>query len=276
MVKPNTFSGDILMKKMIPRNQENHLYTSKILKATALVNDTSLFLSAWDNEKTKEQNLQIIRQENILNKKSRSRVNDILTIFQQRFLFNDDVIRSLSYLQKKGTSKDLMLPLLYFFTARNDIFLRDFIIEFLQPLYEDGQRDVPISLAENIVRKWYKEGKTAGKWSDETIITVARHALATLRDFHLLEGAVKKRITPLFIPDQAFAYLSLFMSLNGINGERLVKNPGWRLFFLTPQLVERFFMSCHQEGYLTYHAAGPVYRIEFPYKTLEELCHDFA
>jgi hypothetical protein len=255
---------------------ESQLYTSKILKATALVNDTSIFLSAWNNEKTKEQNMQTIRQENILNKKSRSRGDDILNIFQQRFLFNDDVIRSLSYLQKKGASKEMMLPLLYYFTAKNDLLLHDFVIEFLQPLYENGHREIPISLAETTVRKWEEEGKTADEWSDETIIHVAQHALATLRDYHLLEGAVNKRITPLFIPDQAFAYLAMFMSLNGINGERLVNNPEWRLFFLTPQLVERFFMSCHQEGYLTYHAAGPIYRIDFPYKSLEELCHEFT
>jgi hypothetical protein len=97
-----------------------------------------------------------------------------------------------------------------------------------------------------------------------------------LRDYHILEGAVNKRVSPLFIPDQAFAYLAMFMSLNGVNGDRLVNNPEWRLFFLTPQLVERFFMSCHQEGYLTYHAAGPIYRIDFPHKSLEELCHEFT
>jgi len=263
------------MESQSSKKIERQLYTSKILKATALVNDTSIFLSAWDNEKTKEQNLKIIRQENLLNKKSRSRVNDILNIFQQRFLFNDDVIRSLSYLQKKGTSKELMLPLLYYFTARNDLLLHDFVIAFLTPLYDSGHREIPISLAETTLRKWDEEGKTAGKWSDETIINVAQHALATLRDYHILEGAVKKRISPLFVPDQAFAYVALFMSNSGINGERLINNSEWRLFFLTPQLVERFFMSCHQEGYLSYHAAGPVYRIEFPYKTLEELCHEF-
>jgi len=264
------------MKKQSSIKNESPLYTSKILKATALIDDTAIFLSAWDNEKTKEQNLQIIRQENILNKKSRSRGNDILNIFQQRFLFNEDVIRSLSYLQKKGMSKETMIPLLYYFTARNDLLLHDFVIEFLQLLYESGQREIPISLAETTIRKWEEEGKTADKWSDETIIHVAQHALATLRDFHLLEGAVKKRITPLFIPDQAFAYIAMFMSLNGINGERLVNNPEWRLFFLDPQLVERFFMSCHQEGFLTYHAAGSIYRIDFPYKFLEELCHEFT
>jgi hypothetical protein len=264
------------MKRQSSIKKESQLYTSKILKANALVNDTSIFLSAWDNEKTKEQNMQIIRQENILNKKSRSRSNDILNIFQQRFLFNDDVIRSLSYLQKKGTSKELMLPLLYYFTAKNDLLLHDFVVKFLQPLYENGQREIPISLAETTLRKWDEEGKTAGKWSDETIIHVAQHALATLRDYHLLEGVVNKRICPLFVPDQAFAYLAMFMSLSGMNGERLVKNPEWQLFFLTPQLVERFFMSCHQEGYLTYHAAGSIYRIDFPYKSLEELCHEFT
>ena len=57
------------MENQSSKKNVSQLYTSKILKATALVNDTSIFLSTWDNEKTKEQNLQIFRQENILNKK---------------------------------------------------------------------------------------------------------------------------------------------------------------------------------------------------------------
>jgi hypothetical protein len=263
------------MSQSSPLIKQN-LYTTKILKATALVNDTTLFLSCWDNHKTKDTNLDIIRKENLLNKKSRSRINDILHIFQQRYLFNIDVINSLSYLQNKGASKELVLPITYFFTIRNDILLHDFVVDFLHPLYENGQRDIPITSAESVIRKWDREGKTAGPWSEETIIKVAQHLLATLRDFRMLEGAVKKRISPLVLPDEAFAYIAMFLSQTGMNGDRLVKNKEWRVFFLTPQLVERFFMSCHQEGYLSYHAAGPVYRIEFPYQTLEELCHEFT
>lgn len=264
---------------MVEKNQsqlQKIKFTSKLLKTTALIDDTSLFLTYWDNDKTKEQNLQIIRDDNLLNKKSRSRVVDILKIFNQRFLFNDDVIRSLSYLQKKGVSKEVMLPLLYYFSVKNDLFLNDFVIEFLQPRYENGQNDIPISVAVNVVKQWNEEGRTTANWSDETVLHIAQHALATLRDFHLLEGGVNKRITPLFVPDQAFAYLALFMSLNGINGERLVRNPEWKLFFMTPELIERFFLSCHQEGYLSYHAAGSIYRIEFSHKSLEELCHEFT
>src|SRR5262249_41102696 len=66
-------------------------YTSKIIKAGALLDDTKTLLSHWDVTASVPENLDRIRRENVFGKASRSRVEDILAIFRQRYLTEAEV-----------------------------------------------------------------------------------------------------------------------------------------------------------------------------------------
>ena len=61
-------------------------YTTKIIKAGAFLADTKTLLAHWDLDSSVPDNLQRIQHENIFGKASRSRVEDILRIFRQRYL----------------------------------------------------------------------------------------------------------------------------------------------------------------------------------------------
>ena len=64
----------------------NRIYRSKIIKAGALLADTKTLLAHWDETRSVSENLDRFRRENIFGKASRSRVEDILAIFRQRYL----------------------------------------------------------------------------------------------------------------------------------------------------------------------------------------------
>jgi len=166
----------------------NKRYSSKIIKAGALLPDTKLLLETWDTDSDVESNLERVREENLLGKSSRSRVEDVLRVFRQRNLEDPEMLR----------------------------------------------------------------------------------ALATLRDFGVLEGSVKKRIAYVYLPVDAFAFIAFQLMREGLSGERLVHDSEWRLFFLPQGGAERFFLEAHQEGILEYYAAGRVVRIDFPVKDLED------
>ena len=59
-------------------------YSSRIIKAGALLSDTKTLLSHWDTASPVSDNLARIRLENVFGKASRSRVEDIVAIFRQR------------------------------------------------------------------------------------------------------------------------------------------------------------------------------------------------
>jgi hypothetical protein len=74
---------------MIATNSEKKirskaLYTSRILKAGALIGDTKTLLSHWDVDATVDENVTRIHRDNVFGKASRSRVEDILAIFRRR------------------------------------------------------------------------------------------------------------------------------------------------------------------------------------------------
>ncbi len=251
----------------------NKLYSSKIIKASALLGDTKILLSNWDEAQPVPQNLARFKQENIFGKTSRSRVEDILRIFHQRYLTSENEISALVTLVKKKFSPEGLDRILYFHTAQSDLLLYDAVVEILLPLHQAGRTDISIEDLKKPIIRWVEAGKTSARWSDYTVTRVIRGLMATLRDFGILEGAVKKRIAPIYLPLEAFAYLAFYLKQSQPSGLKLIHHPDWQLFFFTPPMVERMFVEAHQYRLLEFHAAGSVIRIDFPTETIKEYAY---
>jgi Putative inner membrane protein (DUF1819) len=252
------------------------IYSSKIIKAGALLADTKTVLANWNIATTIRENLDRLRRENVFGKTSRSRVEDVLAIFRQRFLGEESVTKALVVLSQRRLPAATLDRILYFHSAQADRLLHDTVIEILFPLQGRGITHVDVREIQRPLKKWVEAGKTRGKWSDPTIVRIAQGLLSTLRDFGVLQGAVKKRIAPAYLPVSAFAYLAFYFKQHQPSGAKLVELPDWKLFFLPREGVERFLFEAHQQNLLEYHAAGSVTRLTFPAHTLEEYAHVIA
>ena len=251
-------------------------YTSRIIKAGALLSDTKTLLAHWDELQSVRENLDRIRRENLFGKASRSRVEDILAIFRQRYLSDESVTKALVILAKGGFPAAALDRILYFHAASADRLLYDAVTEILLPMHSQGLVDVDVANIQKGVAKWVNEGKTTSRWSEITILRVIQGLLSTLRDFGVLQGAVNKRIAPTYIPIQAFAYLAFYLKQRQPSAGKLVELPAWKLFFLPREGVERFLIEAHQHNLLEYHVAGTVSRLTFPAETLEEYANVLA
>jgi len=249
------------------------LYTSRIIKASALIADTKVLLSEWNPDDSVAENLDRARRENIFGKASRKRAQDILKIFRQRYFDDADVGTALVTLVQSDAPAQWLDPLLYFFSAQNDRTLRDLVVEVLYPRHLAGYADLPVEYVVRAIRNWVAEGKTTTRWSENTILRVARNSVAALRDFGVLQGAVNKRLTPIYLPTPSFALIALWLQQREYSGDRVLHSDDWKLFFLPVEGVERLFIEAHQEHLLTYYAAGSVVRIEFPAADLTEYAH---
>jgi hypothetical protein len=251
-------------------------YTSRIIKAGALLDDTKALLSEWDLNLPARENLARIRRENIFGKASRSRVEDILIVFRQRYLTESEVTRALVTLVKRRLPSASVDRILYFHAARADRLLYDTVAEVLLPLRHRGATTVDaVELHRHLIR-WVKSGLTTTAWSDYTVTRVSQGLLATLRDFAVLQGAVNKRIAPMYLPLTAFAYIAFYLKGHQPSGAKLLEHPDWRLFFLDRDTVERFLLEANQHNLLEYHAAGTVTRLTFPAGRLEEYVNVLA
>ncbi|HXH41399.1 MAG TPA: BrxA family protein [Thermoanaerobaculia bacterium] len=245
-------------------------YSSKIIKAGALIGDTKTLLSHWDARASVGKNIDRIQRDNVFGKASRSRVEDILAIFRQRYLAKESVTRALVALVRGRFPSAALERLLYFHSARADQLLHDAVTEILVPIQARGLVDINVHDVERPLAKWVEDGKTTGHWSEPTITRIAQGLLSALRDFGVLQGAVKKKLTPPYLPVESFAYIMFFLKQQQPSGAKLIEAPEWKLFFLTKEGVERFLFEAHQRDLLEYHVAGSVTRLTFPAETLEE------
>jgi len=253
--------------------QANRSYSSKIIKAGALLADTKTLLAHWDEALSVSENLQRFRRENILGKASRARADDILAIFRQRYLTAESVIKALTILVKGRFPDQALDRILYFHAAQADPLLHDLVADVLWQFYSKGKTDIFVEDIQATIRHWVDTGQTTGRWSDYTTLRVAQGILSTLRDFGVLEGNLHKRLAPQYLPAEAFAYIAFCLRQDQPSGQRLIADPEWRLFFLSHQAVERFFMEAHQRRLLEYYAAGSIVRITFPSASLAEYAH---
>jgi len=105
---------------------------------------------------------------------------------------------------------------------------------------------------------------------------VAQGILASLRDFGILEGAVRKRIAPVYMPVESFAYIVFAIDCEGATGARLLGHSDWSLFLLSPPAVEHMFLEADRNGLVHFQAAGKIVRIEFPAHTFKEMADVIA
>jgi hypothetical protein len=186
-------------------------YTSKIIKAGALLADTKTLLSLWDVLASIWENMDRMRRENVFGKASRSRVKNILAIFRQRYLREESVAKALVTLVNHRFPSTSLDRLLYFHSTKADHLLHDTVTELLLPLKARGISDIEVSQVERSIAKWVREGKTTRSWGENTIRRVTQGLLSTLRDFGVLAGAVNKRLAPAYLPIQAFAYIMFYL-----------------------------------------------------------------
>lgn len=262
--------------KYVKKRLAHAPYTAKIIKAGALLADTKTLLSYWDVEVSVQENMKRLRRENVFGKASRSRVEDVLTIFRQRYLLEVSVTQALVVLVKHPLPTAALDRILYFHAASADRLLHDVVTELLLPLQAQGITDIHGSEVETALARWVSEGKTTSPWGDYTIQRVTRGLLSTLRDFGVLTGVVNKCIAPAYLPVEAFAYVMFYLKQHQPSGAKLIDLPDWKLFFLPHDGVERFLVEAHQQRLLEYHAAGTVTRLTFPVHTLEEYAHVLA
>ncbi len=248
-------------------------YSSRVIRAGALLPDTRALLGRWDLEQTEAENLNAIRRGNLIASSSRTRLEAILQIFQQRYMGSLDLLYGLAVLAKANVPAPALERVLYFQTMQVDALLHDVVLDVLRPKLRRGDVEVrPWELAA-WVEAQVAAARTVEPWNETTVSRVVRNTLAALRDFGILEGAVNKRVVVPQIPILAFAFIARLRHGWLRSGEALVQDPEWQLFFLPALAVERLFAEAHQEGLLTYQAADPVKRIRFPADSLEAYAH---
>jgi len=251
--------------------KDSKAYTAKIIRAPALLHDTRVFLSHWDEGLSVDENIQKAISDNIFARPARFYVKQFLTAFRERYIFGDEWDAALRKLVRKGKDDAVIDRVLYYHTAHADNLLYDFVVNYIFTAQSRGIEYISTKNAQEYIKNLSDEGKTTSKWGDTVCNRVARNTLTSLRDFHILEGNVKKRIAPVYLPIEAFLYIAFSIGMKIEAGDKVVNHQDWRLFLIDAATVERLFLEAHQNGFLSYQTAGNLVRIQHRFKSIGEV-----
>jgi hypothetical protein len=230
-----------------------------------------LLVRNWQESSVNGQHDTVVA-ENLLGKRTRARAADTLRYaFLPRFVNGQPahawkIVRAL---EDRNLPVEILRPIYYWMTARTERLLYDFVCdELLQRSKSQVQR-----ITTDDVGGWIaSQLATSGKhWSPAVTARVARGLLAALRDFGLLEGASKKRIAPVYLPIESFAYIAFALHQEGVSGPQLVQHRDWQLFLLSPPMVEQMFLETDRSGLLRFQVAGKIMRMDFPATNFGEM-----
>ena len=101
---------------------------------------------------------------------------------------------------------EILRPVYYWITARSDPLVYDFVLEEI--LNRSKLLDLSVRVDETVLWMKKKLSERDQSWADTVTLKVARGLLAALRDFGILEGASRKKIAPVYLPVESFAYLA--------------------------------------------------------------------
>lgn len=232
--------------------------------AGAMIEETYAVFEAWDLARTKRQNLDRLREENLIGAGSDTWLRQIARVLSRRF-DPDDRDLALVHLAKKGCALDEWKPLILWHITRDEFLVRDFLQNWLFPAYDSGSFRVRPAELHGYLRGIGKRGgKTQHAWAETTLERVAAGLLKMAVDFGLLRGKGVKEFAPYHLPERSFLYLLHAILEEKQSPSNVVASNDWRMFLMRPGDVEHELLRLHQFRKLEYQVAGSLVQLSLP------------
>ncbi len=240
-----------------------------VIKGT-MIDETYAVFAAWDFSRTKRENLDRLREENYIGAASTTWLRDVAKVLNRRYdpAGRD---RALVVLAQGQCALEEWKPILLWHMTRDEFLLRDFLENWLFPLYDAGVYRVRPEELDDYLRNLTKRGGiTEHAWTDATRQRVAAGLLRAAVDFGLLKGSSHREFAGYHLPDRSFVYLLHAFRDTGLSPQRVIASAEWRVFLTRPAEVEREILRLHQFQRLHYEAAGSIVQLSLPNKTALE------
>jgi len=239
--------------------------TSPLAIKGALIDETYQVFAAWDFALSKTENLKRARESNTMGAGSAHWANNVSWALSRRF---DPAGRDkpLVDLAKAGCDRERWKPLLLYHLTRDDVLVRDFLVNWLFSQFRAGAYRLR---ADDVIAYLNALRRTSGlawsgTWSDNTQQRVSSGLLRIATDFGLLQGSQIREFASYHLPDESFLYLLHAMVEREANARRVIDAEDWHLFLMGAEDVERALLRLHQFRRIDYEVAGSLAQIKLP------------
>jgi BrxA len=236
----------------------------------ALIEETYDAFIAWDETKSKKANLDRLKAENTIRATSENWSMNVAKALNRRFEPSGRD-RALVKLAKARVRPEVFNPILLWHITRDEFLVRDFLLHFLFPLYVNGAHRVDSAEAAQFVSSARSRGgRTEHKWAPSTLERVVIGLLKAATDFGLLRGSVHREIVSYHLPDDAFLYLLHAIHAVEQNAIRTMASEEWRMYYMSPEDVQRELFRLHQFRRIDFQIAGSLAQLSLPCSSAAE------
>lgn len=249
---------------------EEGKYNSELLKCTGLIQETIVLIETYEPGMTKNEFCSLVMESNLLSKATNTRIKDIIErAFYRRYVNeNKDTVENLKYLRTKYVSNDAFIQLLLVYTGRANAILSDFIKMVYYDAINKGYQFIDTTDPKKFIEEAIKDGRIEKPWSDSTKIKLARHIIATMADFKLLDK--NKKILPYHIFDLTVNYLIHELHFSGLSDDQIILANDWSLFGLNTEDILQTIERLSFQGHYIYQHSGELLKISWKYKSMKE------
>ncbi len=249
---------------MPKHKQPERRISSRLIRKGALVEETYIAFQHWDLAVSFEDNLQRLRDTNVIGAKNERWLHEVTTTLASRFKAHAS-IEPLVILAQGGFPLDKWKScLLWHIGAVDELYYR-FATEWLFHEFEKGtlflRTDDVIPFVKRITDGRIARG--AG-FSDYGLMRAGRDLLLMATDFGLLTGNISRQFANHHLDSDCFLYVAHALASRNDNARQLVHSPDWRLFLMGAEDVERELLNLHQYRKVEYYVAGSLAQLKLP------------
>ncbi len=246
-------------------------YNIDLCKGTGLIQESLLLFEVYVNGMPKSELIENSIKSNLLVKASNKRIKDIVEVaFYKRYIHdNPKVPLYLNELISHHVSLDVLTQLFFIYTSRANLILMDFVTMVYWPQVQKGVLEFNSTFSRKFIAETIRYTDYINGWSDNTQKRVSSYLISTIVDFKLLDK--QRKVKPVFVYDLTANYLAHELHFNGLSDMGIVNSEEWKLFgysnFDTVKHLERLSF----QGNFILQNSGEIIKIDWKYKTMEEL-----
>lgn len=176
------------------------------------------------------------------------------------------ILADLTEAVRGGPRSSEFVSLLYLHYALRDHLTFDFVTDVLWARRQQGKllvgREDLLALLESAAQTQPQ----ISRWAESSRRYLAGSILTALRDFGLLQGIQKKRLSELALPLPlgTAEHLLRLMHMEGLRGREVLQDPAWRLFMLGEPDVVHILSRLAQARRIGFERSGTTVILHFP------------
>jgi hypothetical protein len=256
------------------------LYTQALQRGGSLIPEMRTLLRQWVPAESMLDFSRRVNEADALGRATRRTAVDYLSAFQRRLVSPPDRPADALHVIASGPAGThrTFADLLFFYTARTERLLWDFVVDKYWPAIAHGAHQLGADEVLRLIEDAESDGRIPVPWSATVHRDLPARVLNAATHFGLFNSTPRgpRPITPFRVTDDALAFLAYAARARGLGDAQVVALDAWRLFGLDRDAVLERLAGLHETGWLDVQRAGEVVRIDWAIDSMQEVTHRVA